>query len=61
MSLASLTGATLLCASRLVFTSHPWDHEHIVVTLFCLLGTFLIFVRHHGNIRRLLLGTENRL
>jgi acyl-phosphate glycerol 3-phosphate acyltransferase len=61
MSLASLTAALLLFVLRLASTPSPWDESHLVVTLFCALGAVLVFVRHHGNIRRLLAGTEHRL
>jgi acyl-phosphate glycerol 3-phosphate acyltransferase len=61
MSLASLTAAALLPVLRLLLTPHPWDSDHLVVTLFCLVGAALVFVRHQSNIRRLLQGTEHRL
>ena len=61
VSLASLAAAALLCALRFVVTRHPWDADHVVVTLFCLLAAALVAVRHAGNVRRLLAGTENRI
>jgi acyl-phosphate glycerol 3-phosphate acyltransferase len=61
VSLASLTAAALLFVLRLVLTPAPWDQTSLVVTLFCLAGSCLVFLRHHGNIRRLLAGTENRV
>src|SRR5262245_23228277 len=61
MSLASLTAAVLLFVLRLVLTAGPWQREHLVITLFCALGSVLVIVRHQGNIRRLLAGTEHRL
>jgi acyl-phosphate glycerol 3-phosphate acyltransferase len=60
VSLASLVAALLLFALRILLYPDPWGHEQIVVTLFCLVGCLLIFVRHHANIRRLLAGTEPR-
>ncbi|HVS34019.1 MAG TPA: glycerol-3-phosphate 1-O-acyltransferase PlsY [Gemmataceae bacterium] len=61
VSAASLTAAVVLSALRLTLTPHPWSPETIVVTTFCLFGTVLVFLRHAGNIRRLLHGSENRL
>lgn len=61
MSLASLTAAVLLFVLRLALTAQPWGREHLVVTLFCATGSLLVIARHHGNIRRLLTGTEHRL
>jgi acyl phosphate:glycerol-3-phosphate acyltransferase len=61
VSLASLAAAAVLCLLRFALTPAPWDADHVVVTLFCLLAAALVAVRHAGNIRRLLAGTENRL
>jgi acyl-phosphate glycerol 3-phosphate acyltransferase len=62
MSLASLSAVLLLIFLRLlVWPSGPFDERHLVVTLFCLIGSTLVIVRHIPNIRRLILGTENRL
>ncbi|HEY7425796.1 MAG TPA: glycerol-3-phosphate 1-O-acyltransferase PlsY [Gemmataceae bacterium] len=61
VSLASLTAAAVLCVVRLLLTPQPWNEDHRVVTLFCLIATGLIFVRHRANIGRLLRGNENRL
>ena len=61
MSLASLTAAVLLFVLRLLLTDDPWGREHLVITLFCAVGSALVIVRHQGNIRRLIAGTEHRL
>jgi acyl-phosphate glycerol 3-phosphate acyltransferase len=61
VSLASLLAAALLFGLRLVLTDEPWAYGQVVVTLFCLIGCVLVFVRHQSNIRRLLSGTEHRL
>ncbi len=61
VSAASLTAAVLLTALRLALTPQPWSRDNVVVTAFCLFGTVLVFLRHAGNVRRLLHGSENRL
>jgi acyl-phosphate glycerol 3-phosphate acyltransferase len=61
VSLASLAAAAVLCGLRLATTPHPWEADHLVVTLFCLAGAGLIFLRHRANIGRLIRGNENRV
>jgi acyl-phosphate glycerol 3-phosphate acyltransferase len=61
VSLASLAAAAVLCGLRLSVTPHPWGADHVVVTLFCLVGAGLIFARHRANIGRLVRGNENRV
>jgi acyl phosphate:glycerol-3-phosphate acyltransferase len=61
VSLASLVAAAVLCVMRFAITPQPWDAEHLILTLFCVLAAGLIFLRHHANIGRLLHGNENRL
>jgi acyl-phosphate glycerol 3-phosphate acyltransferase len=61
MSLAALTAAVLLFVLRLVLCGEPWSESEFVVTLFCILGSALVILRHASNIRRLLAGTEHRL
>jgi acyl-phosphate glycerol 3-phosphate acyltransferase len=60
VSVASLGAAALLLLLRLVLTPHPFGHDQLAVTLFCFLGTVLVWVRHAANLRRLMKGTENR-
>ena len=61
VSLASLAAVALLSALRLTLTPAPFAWDHAVVTAFCLFGTALVFLRHAGNVKRLLQGSENRL
>jgi acyl-phosphate glycerol 3-phosphate acyltransferase len=61
VSLASLSAAAALSGLRLLGTDGPWGHAHVAPTVFCVLGSALVVVRHRGNVRRLLRGTENRL
>jgi glycerol-3-phosphate acyltransferase PlsY len=61
VSLASLVASAALFGLRVGFTPQPWAWDRFVVTLFCLVGTVLVFLRHHANIRRLVAGTEHRI
>ena len=61
VSLASLVAAVVLCVFRLLLTPQPWNVQHRILTLFCLIAASLIFLRHRANISRLLHGNENRL
>lgn len=61
VSLASLVAAAVLCVMRLVLAPQPWDADHLILTLFCLIAAGLIFLRHRSNVGRLLHGNENRL
>jgi acyl-phosphate glycerol 3-phosphate acyltransferase len=61
VSLGSITAVGVLVAVRLLGTPAPFDRTHAVVSLFCLVGSGLVLVKHSGNIRRLLAGTENRV
>jgi glycerol-3-phosphate acyltransferase PlsY len=61
MSLASLTAAALIILLRLGWTPEPFGPRHVVVTTFVVVAALAVIVRHAGNIRRLIAGTENRL
>jgi acyl phosphate:glycerol-3-phosphate acyltransferase len=61
VSIASLLGAALVVLLRVTWTPAAWGRDEIVVTLFCLFGASLVFLRHATNIRRLFAGTEHRL
>ncbi|HET6573693.1 MAG TPA: glycerol-3-phosphate 1-O-acyltransferase PlsY, partial [Fimbriiglobus sp.] len=61
VSLASVAALAALVAARLAGTPDPFGVSKWVVTAFCLVGSALVVVKHRGNIRRLLAGTENRI
>ncbi len=59
VSLASLAAAVVLAALHLAAAGTVDVTEPR--TLFCLLAVVLVFVRHRGNIARLLAGKENQI
>jgi acyl-phosphate glycerol 3-phosphate acyltransferase len=61
VSVASLAAAVALCVLHLALSPAPFTGEGVIMTLFCFLAAGLIFLRHRGNLSRLLRGTENRL
>jgi acyl phosphate:glycerol-3-phosphate acyltransferase len=61
MSLASLAAVTVLCATYFALTAEPFGQDYLILTLFCLVATALVFVKHRANIGRLCRGNENRL
>lgn len=61
VSLASLVAALALCVAYLLLTAAPFEEKQLVLTVFCLIATVLVFVKHRSNIGRLLAGTEPRL
>lgn len=60
VSLASLAAVAVLVAARLLGTPDPFGPHALPVTLFTLFGSTLVAVKHHSNVRRLLMGTESR-
>ncbi len=60
VSLASLAAVAVLSAAHLLLTPRPFA-DGLPVTLYCLLGSLLVAVKHRANVRRLLAGTENRV
>ena len=61
VSLASLAAVSVLCAIQLTLAAEPLAPDQRILTVFCFVAAALVFVRHRGNINRLLHGTENRL
>jgi acyl phosphate:glycerol-3-phosphate acyltransferase len=61
MSLASLAAVAVLCAAYFALTAEPFAQDYLILTLFCLMATALVLVKHRANIGRLFHGNENRL
>ena len=61
VSLASLVAAVVLVAVQLVRTPAPFGESALPVTLYLIVGTVLVFVKHRANAKRLLVGTENAI
>jgi acyl-phosphate glycerol 3-phosphate acyltransferase len=60
VSLASLAAVSVLVAARLLSTSAAFSEEALAVTLYLVVGTALVFLKHHSNVRRLVAGTESQ-
>ncbi len=61
VSLASLAAGTILVIARLLGTPAAFASENLPVTLYLLIGTGFVVLKHRGNITRLLAGTESRI
>jgi acyl-phosphate glycerol 3-phosphate acyltransferase len=61
VSLASLAAVAVLLATRIATTRAPFAHEELPITLFVIAGTTLVFLKHRGNIGRLIRGTESQI
>jgi acyl phosphate:glycerol-3-phosphate acyltransferase len=61
VSLASLAAAVALCGLRVALTPQPLAPENAILTAFCVVAAALVFLRHRGNLTRLVRGNENRL
>lgn len=61
VSLASLAAVTILVIARLVITPAAFASENLPVTLYLLIGTGFVFLKHRANVRRLVAGTESRI
>ena len=60
VSLASIAAIAALVVVRIAFTPDPFGLTTIAGTLFCLVGSSFVVVKHRGNVRRIFSGTENR-
>jgi glycerol-3-phosphate acyltransferase PlsY len=61
VSLASIAAGTLMVIARLVGTPVPFASENLPVTLYLVIGTGFVILKHRANIKRLLTGTESRI
>lgn len=61
VSLASLAAAATLAVLQLGLAPAPFDREHVVLSVFCLIAAGLVILRHRANLGRLLQSNENRL
>jgi acyl-phosphate glycerol 3-phosphate acyltransferase len=60
-SLASIAAVTILVVARLLGTPAVFAPDNLPVTLYLLVGSGFVVVKHRSNIARLLAGTENRI
>ncbi len=61
VSLASLVAVTILVLARLIGTPAAFAAEHLPVTLYLVVGTGFVILKHRANVKRLLAGTESRI
>jgi acyl-phosphate glycerol 3-phosphate acyltransferase len=61
VSLASLTAGSILVLVRLLNPPPAFSSASLPITLYLLIGTSLVVLKHRGNIARLIAGTENRI
>jgi acyl-phosphate glycerol 3-phosphate acyltransferase len=61
VSLGSIAAAVGLVVARFVPNPLPFQYPDGIVSTFGLVGAGLVIVKHGGNIRRLVAGTENQI
>jgi glycerol-3-phosphate acyltransferase PlsY len=61
VSLASIAAVGALIGARLLATPQAFATDNLPVTLYVLLGSAFVVVKHRSNIGRLARGTENRI
>jgi acyl phosphate:glycerol-3-phosphate acyltransferase len=61
VSLASLAAVTILVIARLLGTPAAFASENLPVTLYLLVGTGFVILKHRSNVKRLLAGTESQI
>lgn len=61
VSLSSLSAVVALVLAWLLTTASPLSSNALPITLYLVAGTAMVFVKHRGNVRRLLAGTESRI
>lgn len=60
VSLASLAAAAILVAARLLGTPAAFSEAALPITLYLLIGSALVFIKHRSNVRRIVSGTESQ-
>jgi acyl-phosphate glycerol 3-phosphate acyltransferase len=60
VSLASLAAVSVLVAARLLGTVNPFSEQALPITLYLLIGTAFVFLKHRSNVRRIVAGTESQ-
>ena len=61
VAVASLAAASVLVIAHLAMDAAPFAPDTLPVTLYALIGTAFVFVKHRSNIGRLRAGTESQL
>jgi len=61
VSLASLAAVSILATAWLCNAPAPLDPASLPITLYLIVGTLVVVLKHRANIGRLLAGTENRI
>jgi acyl-phosphate glycerol 3-phosphate acyltransferase len=61
VSLASIAAVTMLVTARLLGTPAAFSSEALPVTLYLVVGTGFVILKHRANIKRLIAGTESRI
>ena len=61
VSLASIAAVTVLVLARLLGTSAAFSSEALPITLYLIVGTGFVILKHRANVKRLLAGTESRI
>jgi glycerol-3-phosphate acyltransferase PlsY len=61
VSLASLAAVAAISGARVALTPSPFGPDAIAGTLFCLVGSLFVVVKHRSNVKRLVAGSEMKL
>ncbi len=60
VSLASLAAVAVLVLARLMATPAPFSPQALPITLYLIIGTLFVLVKHRSNMGRLMAGTESQ-
>jgi len=58
VSVASIFAVLALLVSRCLSLGEPFAEANLAITLYCLIGTAIVVIKHRSNIGRLRAGTE---